>query len=259
MIGKNKIKFITSLREKKYRNIHKKFIIEGNKIVSEVLLKDPAPIVILICNAEWIKSFPDNLLKKIPEIIIADEADMKKLSSLRTGSQAIAVMDLEDNTFDINKILKELVISLDNIQDPGNLGTIIRTADWFGIRNIICSNDTVDCYNPKVLQSTMGSIFRVKVFYTEMNYFLKEADKQGLNIYGTFTGGEPVYSAELSQNGVIVMGNESKGISTELLPYIKRRLTIPFFADASEKVESLNVSVATAIICSEFRRRAINQ
>ena len=150
-----------------------------------------------------------------------------------------------------------LILVLDQIQDPGNLGTIIRLASWFGIEYIVCSPDTVDCYNPKVVQATMGAIAHVKVLYTDLSLFLNESILKGRTIYGTFLDGDNIYGSELKENGIIILGNEGNGISKEIEKIVTNRLFIPSYQSSARNVESLNVSIAAAIVCSEFRRKKI--
>lgn len=255
MLSKNKIKLINSLKDKKFRIIHKEFVIEGNKVINEIINSNNHLLHQLICTREFYNLIPARLTKKLNEVLLVKKDEIERISSFKTAPDAIAILKIPEHKFDLDEITENLCIVLDNIQDPGNLGTIIRTADWFGIKNIVCSTDTADCYNPKVLQSTMGSIFRTHIFYIDLVSFFHEIiDKT--SVYGTFTDGESIFSAQIERKGIIIMGNESKGISKKLLPYINKRITIPSFPFTGEKVESLNVAAATAIVCAEFRRRA---
>ena len=187
------------------------------------------------------------------EVIEASENELRKATFLKTAPDVIGIFYKPDNQLDVNLIKNNLSIVLDGIQDPGNLGTIIRIADWFGIKNIFCSEDTADAYSPKVIQATMGAIARVNVFNTVVAELLKELED--LPIYGTFLDGENIYSKQLTNKGIIVMGNEGQGIRPEIEKLVSERLFIPPFPSESETSESLNVAVATAITCSEFRRR----
>ena len=180
---------------------------------------------------------------------------MKKASFLRTPQGVLAVFKQQNHEIDPTIPEHELCLALDNVQDPGNMGTIIRIADWFGIEHIYCSNGSVDIYNPKTVQATMGAIGRVKIHYTSLPELIKSLENKA-PIYGTFLDGEDIYSSTLSNKGIIVMGNEGNGISEECSNLIKERLLIPNYPKERSTSESLNVSVATAIICSEFRRRA---
>ncbi len=260
MLSKNKIKFINSLKKKKFRDTHQKFIAEGSKLVSE-LLKSSFIIDILIATNKWLNSIQNNFPYQVKEIIEVNSDELKKISSLITAQNVIAVVQIPHYTINTDEIINELSLVLDEIKDPGNLGTIIRIADWFGIKNIFCSSDSVDVYNPKVVQATMGAISRVKVHYENLYRFIvriKKADKTGkagkFPVYGTFLEGNNIYEHSLSSKGLIILGNESKGISKELIPLISQKLFIPRFFREDKTSESLNVSIAAAIVCSEFRK-----
>lgn len=259
MLSKNKIKFINSLKEKKFRFLHKKFIIEGNKIVSDVLYADNPLIDEIIITQKWYEENQELLLKSGIQTTITKGQDIRKISSFKTPQDAIALVNIQETEVIPASLKDELVLVLDNIQDPGNLGTIIRLCDWFGIEHLICSEDTADCYNPKVLQATMGSIFRVKVVYTHLANFLQSSAKENITIYGTTIEGSNIYTSKLTSKGIIIMGNESKGIRNELWKDINHKLFIPSFKSKKETVDSLNVAVATAIVCSEFRRTALTK
>jgi TrmH family RNA methyltransferase len=247
LLSRAKIKQIKSLEYKKFRKEFGLFVAENEKLVSEILLSN-LEIDSLFCLQD----------AKLPECDvqknIISEADMNRISFLKTPSKALAVIKIPNKKIDFNEINNSLSIVLDNIQDPGNLGTIIRLCNWFGIRNIICSPECADCFSPKTAQATMGAICRVNVFYVELKEFLNSMDKN-IDIYGTFLDGENIYDSQLSQTGLIIMGNEGQGISPEIEKFVTKRLYIPCFSSTTTKPESLNVSVATAIVCSEFRRR----
>ena len=240
MLSKNQIKFISSLQQKKQRLIHKMFVAEGVKVVQELLDAD-FELHQLYTTEDDFKSVNDS--KKL--IVSAD--DLKKISALTTASSCLAVFKIPEQK---ELYQSGLIVALDAIRDPGNLGTIIRLCDWFGIQQLICSNETVDVYNPKVVQATMGSISRVNVSYINLEDFISTTS---LPVFGTFMNGENIYSTTLPQEGIIVMGNEANGISKEVENSIQHRLTIPRFGTL-QKTESLNVATATAIILSEFRR-----
>ncbi len=254
MLSTNQIKYIRSLQQKKFRIEFKKFIAEGDTLVCDLLQSEHNAEMIVATN-EWLESRSALLLKNKTSVFSAKESELERISSLKNPNQVIGVFEIPDINIDIEYISLHLTLVLDDIKDPGNLGTIIRIADWFGINNIICSPETVDVYNSKVIQATMGSIARVNVFYIPLIEFLKSIHSS-IQTYGTFLDGESVYSKNLSENGIIIIGNESNGISNELLPYINEKLLIPSYASAknNSKAESLNASVATAVICSEFRR-----
>ena len=246
MISKNQIKFIRSLELKKNRKRESLFVAEGPKVIEELLkLKTPHTI---IAPKEWIDNNP-----KISNVIEVSERELESASLLKTPQQVLALFAIETTEQDLNIDNNKLYLALDGIQDPGNLGTIIRIADWFGIDTIYCSNETVDVYNPKVIQATMGSIARVKVIYTDLCNLISNLSDE-MPVYGTFLDGSDIYKNELTPNGIIVMGNEGKGITKELKSLITNKLLIPSFS-IGDTAESLNVAIATAITCSEFKRR----
>ena len=256
MLSKNKIKFINSIKKKKYREIHQCFFVEGEKLVDELLKSNNQSFEILATN-EWVQDYQQNNdLKQNIEITEVTPEELKKISSLSTPNKVLAIVKQPNYSFDYSKILTELSIFLDDINDPGNLGTIIRIADWFGIKNIFCSQESVDVFNPKVVQSTMGAIYRVKVHYVDSKEFLTEiSKKEDFKIYGTFLEGNNIYEEKLTTSGLIIMGSESHGISENVKPFVNTKLFIPNYPKDLKTSESLNISVATAIVCSEFRRR----
>jgi TrmH family RNA methyltransferase len=242
MVSKNQIKLITSLQQKKYRNTNKLFFAEGVKVIQELLQSN--------FELEHLYSTQDDFeeVSKAKKTLI-DDNDLKKISALSTPNSCLAVFKIP---VEKNKIESGLIVALDSIRDPGNLGTILRLCDWFGINQLLCSKETVDIYNPKVVQATMGSIARVNVNYLDLNAFIAQTK---LPVFGTFMDGVNIYKTSLPQEGIIVMGNEANGISAELEKLIQNRLTIPRFGDI-QKTESLNVATATAIVLSEFRRNS---
>lgn len=250
MISKNKIKYIHSLELKKNRDKERVFVAEGPKVVDDILNLRPARTV--IATAEWLKRH-EGLPTTECEIIEVDEGELSKTSFLQHPQQVMAIFGQYECEIDYANLAEKLTIVLDGVQDPGNLGTIIRIADWFGITDIVCSKNTADVYNPKVVQSTMGSIARVNVAYTDLAEFFGNLPK-GLPIYGTLLEGANIYEQNLSTNGVIIMGNEGKGISQETRSMITCGLRIPNYPTGRETADSLNVATATAIVCSEFRR-----
>jgi len=256
MLSKNKIKLIRSLDIKKFRDSEKIFIAEGHKIVCE-LLQSKLSVFSLLATNNW---FSENIFLKLkfPEDSIEiTEDDIKKISFLKNPQEVIALIKIPTNSFSLDTIKDKFIIALDTIQDPGNLGTIIRLADWFGIEDIICSMGTADVYNPKVIQSTMGSISRVKLHYKSLEETLLSAKKIGMPIFGATLSGENIYKSDLPSNGILLLGNESKGISEKLLPLITKQLFIPNYPEGIKSTESLNVGIAAAIICAEFRRRIL--
>jgi rRNA methylases len=249
-LSKSKIKYIQSLKEKKYREEYNTFVAEGDKMVTDLL-----PVM----SCELLVATPDFLqsrlaiIANVKEIIEVSKSDIDKASFLINPQQVIAVFERPQYTLNIDKIKDQLSLMLDGIQDPGNLGTIIRLADWYGIENIICSKDTVDVYNPKVVQATMGALARIKLHYTDLKETIEKLNNTP--IYGTFLDGTDLYTTEISESGIIIMGNEGKGIRPEIAKCINKRLYIPNYPKGRETSESLNVAIATAIVCSEFRRR----
>ena len=245
-LSSNQIKFIRSLSQKKYRQESGLFVVEGEKLVKEALDS----------------KFNVNAVYRMDEI---GEDCMKRITNLATPSPVLAIVEQRNKEFSFNKnklleSLKQsenkLFLALDGVKDPGNLGTIIRLADWFGIDAIFASEESVEMYNPKVVQSTMGAIFRKPVIYTDLNNVVDTFTEAGLPVYGTFLDGENLYNCNTSgmKNGLIVMGSESFGISKELEQKITSKLLIPPYPADAQTSESLNVAIATAIICAEFRR-----
>jgi TrmH family RNA methyltransferase len=254
MLSKNKAKFIISLQKKKVREEYKLYIIEGDKIVKEYIHAG-IPVKSLIAKPEFISSFSKDALKSVSETEPVSYEELKQVSGLKTPHNALAVICMPDHKFSPAKLLKEQCVALDCIQDPGNLGTIIRAAVWFGIRNIVCSEDCVDVYNPKVIQASMGAIIHVRVLYTDLKEFLMAATARELPVYGTLLEGGSIYSHKLGNKGIILLGNESKGISDHLIPLINQKLMIPKFTDLTPGIDSLNVGMAASIVFSEFARR----
>jgi RNA methyltransferase, TrmH family len=254
MISKNKSRFIVSLHNKKAREEEKLYIIEGEKIVREYLIAG-AQIRYLCATAEFLGGLNKNLLKNTNEVFEVSEAELKKMSSLKVPNSAIAVAGIEEKKLNHQLVFGELNAALDAIRDPGNLGTIIRAAAWFGIRNIICSEDCADVFNPKTVQATMGAILHVNIFYMPLKEYLKLAKANGIPVFGAVMDGESVYNNSLSEKGIILIGNESKGISAELITDITHRITIPRSGISAPGSESLNAGMAASIIFSEFARR----
>lgn len=254
MLNKATISLIISLQKKKIREEENLFVIEGDKMVRE-FLEAGMTARFLIGKPEFINSLTEAHKRNISEIIPANYEELKRMSTLKTPHNVMAVIEKTNIVTDEKKLLSKLTVAMDCIQDPGNLGTIIRAAAWFGIRNIVCSINSVDVYNPKVIQASMGAILNVKVFYTDIPQLLKTATEKGLNIYGAFIKGKSIYTSELSKNGIILLGNESKGLSRELHPYVTHRIMIPGVNKKAPGIDSLNVSMAATVIFSEFARR----
>lgn len=249
MLTKAIIKYIRSLKEKKNRDEHRTFVVEGNKMVTELL--SILDCEILIYSNLDSKSLN---LNKVQKIIEVKDDEISKVSLQKNPQQMLAVF-YQPESHVVNDLEAKLSLVLDEIQDPGNLGTIVRLADWYGIENIFCSRDTADIYNPKTVQATMGALARVRVHYCDLEEFL--ISQKHLPIYGTFLDGRNIYEENITPNGLIVMGNEGKGISKMIEKYVNQRLFIPSYPAEIETSESLNVAVATAITCAEFRRRML--
>ena len=247
-LSNKKIKYIRSLKNKKFRSEHKTFVAEGIKLVLDLIGSCECQLIIAL--PEIIKAHPEI---KAEEVIEVNLEELKKVTSLKTPPSIIAIFFQPDLNINKTNLKNKLSLVLDGVQDPGNVGTIIRIADWFGIENVICSEDCADVYNPKTIQATMGSIARVSVMYTDIIELIRMLPD--LPVYGTLLDGNNIYDEDLSENGLIIMGSEGKGIRNELLNYISHTLYIPEYPVGARSSESLNVAVSTAIICSEFRRR----
>lgn len=256
MLSRNATKFVNSLKIKKYRQEHQAFIVEGEKSVSE-LLKGGLDIITLYAVGEWLNDNASALRNTNCSIETVTEQELGRISDLTTPNKVLAVVRMPDTEKLPAPDFSDLILALDSIRDPGNMGTIIRTADWFGIRTIICSPDCVDLYNPKVIQATMGSFNRIRVMYHELGDFLKNAPK-GIPVYGALLQGQRISSIKFRKNGILVIGNESRGIAKELIPLISDPVYIPpYVAEGAGtyRAESLNASIANAIICYEIRKQ----
>ena len=249
ILSKNRIKYIRSLELKKIRKEEKVFLAEGPKLVGDVL--GYFPFKLLIATSDWIEEHP---AVQAAEVIEVTSEELSRTSLLKTPQQVLALFEQPEYEIDMEAIRNSLCLALDDIQDPGNLGTIIRLADWFGIEHIFCSPNTVDVFNPKTIQATMGGIARVKVYYTALPDLMHSLGN--VPVYGTLLDGENMYEQPLSKNGIIIMGNEGNGISPEIEKLVNRKLYIPNYPAERETSESLNVAIATAIVCAEFRRQA---
>lgn len=247
MLSKNRIKFLKSLQVKKYRKLHQNFIVEGEKSVLE-LLKSDYEVLALYASNDFIEANKNTLTQS--NISDIEEASIKELSQASawvSNQSALALVKIPKS----KKLLPEkdeYILALDNIQDAGNLGTILRIADWYGITKIICSKDTVDLYNPKAISASMASFLRVHLYYCNLKTYFEEVNT---NIYGALLNGKNIHNINFNQNGgIILLGNESQGIQQELMPFINQKITIPKFGQA----ESLNVAIATAVICDNLRK-----
>ena len=246
MLSKNQIKLIKSLETKKNRKREGLFVAEGPKVVGDLLRAGFQPHSIYSTHPTSITLHPS-------PILITDD-ELRRISFLQHPQEVLAIFHIPESNHpsSISHQPSTLALALDGVQDPGNVGTIIRIADWFGISHIFCSPDTADVYNPKVVQATMGSLAHVCITYCDLVPLLSKA---GVPIYGTLLDGQDIYQQPLSENGIIVMGNEGNGISPEVRQLVTNKLLIPNFNQNSETAESLNVAIATAITLSEFRRR----
>ncbi|MBQ5895362.1 MAG: RNA methyltransferase [Bacteroidaceae bacterium] len=250
MLSKALQKRISALENKKQRKESGLFVAEGGKTVLD-LINSGLKVDKLIATHEWLQ---EHELPRGIETIEVSNDEMRRASFQQAPQGVLAIFHQPEEQAKLTVPCNELCLALDNVQDPGNLGTIIRIADWFGIKNIFCSIGTADVYNPKTIQATMGAIGRVRVHYLDLPEYIASL-KDKTPIYGTFLDGENIYGKELCNKGLIIMGNEGNGISKECSALVNERLFIPNYPAGCETSESLNVSVATAIICSEFRRR----
>jgi TrmH family RNA methyltransferase len=253
MASKNTIKLIRSLSLKKIRIKENLFLVEGDKNVSEVLASK-FNIEKLFATSKFLAN-NRLLLNNAKQVTEVTQQEIIQASLLKNPQNSIALCTLPEPENFPEKIDSDLWLYLDDIQDPGNLGTILRTCDWFGIEHLFCSPKTVDLFNPKVIQASMGSFCRVEVWYTPFESLATLATKFGIPIFGAFLNGENIYEQKLPSRALLVMGNEGNGISTEVENMIEQKIKIPEFNQNTTSAESLNVSVATAIICSEFKRQ----
>ena len=237
MVSKSQIKLITSLAQKKYRQQHGLFVVEGLKGIEEFLDSS--------ASLHSLYALPGYFETEKSRFEVSDR-ELKKISFLKTPQKALAVFHIPEAGEELNQ---GLTLVLDEVRDPGNLGTIIRYCDWYGIQNVVCSKQTVDCYNPKVVQATMGSLTRVTIHYKDLENYLKSAKRP---VYGAFMEGAPVYGQPLPEDAILVLGNEANGISKEVEALVQHKIAIPRFG--THETESLNVAVAGAILVSEFKR-----
>lgn len=249
-LSKNRIKYIHSLELKKNRDAAGVFLAEGPKVVSELLGHFPCQL--LAATSGW---QPPYIGMQAEESVEVTTEELTRASLLRTPQQVLAIFRKRKDIDNKTEIFRSLCLALDGVQDPGNLGTIIRLADWFGIRHIFCSPDTADVYSPKAVQATMGSLARVHVHVADLPSLIRDLP-EGTPVYGTFLDGENMYEKTLSNNGLLIMGNEGRGIRDEVRELVNQRLFIPAYPEERGASESLNVGVATAIVCAEFRRQA---
>ena len=251
MLSKNKIKYIRSLELKKNRKEERAFVAEGHKLVGDLLGHFSCRL--LVATRSWLDIHPQ---VEADEVIEVTQEELTRASLQKTPQDVLAIFEQPEYPMNPEVISQSLCLALDDVQDPGNLGTIIRVADWFGIEHIFCSLGTVDVYNPKTIQATMGALARVKLHYCNLPSLI--ASLGDVPVYGTFLDGKNIYGEDLGTNGLIVMGNEGKGVSQEVADMVNKRLYIPNYPPQRETSESLNVAMATGIVCAEFRRRDAN-
>ena len=248
MLSKNKIKYIRSLEQKKHRKEENAFLAEGSKLVGD--LNGYFHCKLVAGTAQWLA---EHASFKADEIIEVSREELSRASLLKTPKDVLAVYEIPTYSTPADVVRSSLCLALDDVQDPGNLGTIIRIADWFGIEHIFCSHGTVDAFNPKTVQATMGALARIQLHYCNLDELIDSLGE--VPVFGTFLDGTDMYKEELSSTGLIVMGNEGNGISDSIANKINRKILIPNYPEGCETSESLNVAVATAIVCAEFRRR----
>lgn len=259
MISSARLKLLRSLEHKKYRDLHRLFLVEGEKLVYEFLFNDPdqrCPVREIYATPEWISRQEKPGAWKGIELLEAAQAEINKVSRLVSPQPVMALVSMPVPALDVEELQRVPLLAFESIRDPGNLGTIIRTADWFGIHHLVCSPDSTDVFNPKVVQSTMGAVARVQVFYHDLPALLESPALKQKAIYGTFLEGENIYETILEPAPLILFGNESHGLSQRFDPYIRHRLVIPSFSRKGKGSESLNVAASVAVVCSEMQRRS---
>ena len=252
MLSKQITKIIQNLEKKKFREKYNLFKIEGEKLVAE-LLRSPLAVHAIIAYPEWIQA-NGHLLGKT-QVLETDEKGMKAISNFQSLPHVMALAEIPNHPYHPDEVAGTLSLVLNGIQDPGNLGTILRIADWFGVSHLLCDRDCASIYNPKCVQASMGAIFRVHAYYLDLPAAISQLKAKGMPVFGTFLDGENIYTSPLPSQGLIIMGNEGKGIAEDIGQLADFRLTIPNFTPTGVSSESLNVGVATGIILSEFKRR----
>ncbi|MGY6521145.1 MAG: TrmH family RNA methyltransferase [Mongoliitalea sp.] len=248
MLSKNTLKFIKSLHQKKFRKQEQSFFVEGSKNVTELLLSDYEISHILVTD-KFENEYGRLLKQSKAQVISVKEQELVAAGTFQSNDAALAVAKIKDNQ-SIGIDSNEWAIALDDVRDPGNLGTIIRIADWYGIKKILLSDESADFYNPKVLNASMGSFTRVQIHYCELTNYLASIK---LPVYGAFLDGSSIYEASFPQGGILLMGNESQGISKAVEKFVTHKVKIPAFG----KAESLNVAIATAVCCDNIRRQQV--
>lgn len=252
MISRQKIEYIRSLMHKKGREQSGCFVAEGEKLVLD-LLKTRLELLEIFCTSDGLH----DVRHQFPSVNVTllSGKEMERISAFKNPSDVLALFRIPEAKKMTSDSLNGINLILDGIQDPGNLGTIVRTANWFGIPNVFCSNDCADIYNPKCVQSTMGALAHVQVYYLDLSELLKQATDLKIPVYGTFMEGENLYKTELAERALIILGSEGNGISSEIKKFLTKKISIPAFPEGSRELESLNVAISAAIVCAEFRRR----
>lgn len=257
MISTSRSKLLRSLQHKKYRDRHHLFVVEGEKMVGELTEQDPGlgfEVREIYATPDWIEKNLAHMQASGIEMVEASGEEIKKVSTLVSPQPVLALVSKPDLTSGLEELIHQPVLAFESIRDPGNLGTIIRTADWFGIKHIVCTPDSTDVYNPKVIQSTMGAFTRVRVFYRDLLEWLDAPGMEQKAVYGTYLDGENIYETNLEADPVILFGNESRGLSDSLAKRAQSLISIPSFSEKGKGSESLNVASSVAVLCSEIRR-----
>lgn len=260
MISAANLKLIRSLKHKKYRDQHQLYCAEGEKIVLELIGRHPAGdhrVEHVYATGGWITAHGKEMEDAGIRYTEASPGQLKKASALVTPQPVLALVQKPRSVPDLQELANSTVLGFESIRDPGNLGSIIRTADWFGIKHLVCTPDSADLYNPKVVQSTMGAIARITVHYVEPDWLMAEPAMQDKSVYGTFLEGNSIYETALKEHPLVLFGNESRGLSDRYDPFIHARITIPSFAEHGTGSESLNIAASVAVICSELRRKGL--
>jgi len=258
MISSSRSKLLRSLQHKKYRDRHQLFVVEGEKMVGELTEQDPGhgfEVREIYATPEWIRDPSRQMLSSGIDVVEATREEIQKVSTLVSPQAVIALVSKPKIPPGIEELIHHTVLAFESIRDPGNLGTIVRTADWFGIKHIICSPDSTDIFNPKVIQATMGAFTRVKVYYSNLSEWLDSSGMEQKAVYGTYLEGENIYETSLHAAPVILFGNESRGLSDKLVSRAQRLISIPSFSEKGKGSESLNVASSVAVVCSEIKRR----
>ena len=255
VITQQQIKYIRSLHQKKYRDKHRCFIAEGQKIINEAIVHEDYSIEMLVFTSRIRKDIEMNQVDDSVMILEVSSRDFTRLSTQKTPQEVLAVLRMPEQKDLQVEPDDKLIFAFDRIQDPGNMGTMLRLADWFGVKNILCSEDSVDVYNPKVIQSSMGAFLRLTLHYGNLQNVLKKLkEKKSFTLLAASLEGVNLYQNKYSGRNILILGNESSGISESLLSLADQQISIPNFSTRNEKTESLNVALAAAIICSEIRR-----